>query len=220
MANNDRGTWVDQTSERLPTIDDITQDVEFGDYDGDGDQDILVSNETSNSILENDGHGNFTDVSEAVFPAGMADETREGDFGDVDGDGDLDIYFANVRFFQNKPAVQRLLIKEGDRYIDRSTAQLDLGNDAGSVDGDFFDIDHDGDLDLISGHGTLVGTSHGLTIALNDGDGNFKDHTDDFIDKRIANLVIDVEVADFNGDGKEDLYLCCFRSGDILFLGR
>ena len=40
------------------------------------------------------------------------------------------------------------------------------------------------------------------------------------ISKRIASLVIDVETADFNGDGIMDLYLSCFRSADHLLLGK
>jgi len=217
---NDHGTWTDQTNERLPAAIDITQDVEFGDYDNDGDLDLLVSNELDNKLLQNDGHGFFTDVSEDVFQEGIGEETREGDFGDVDGDGDLDIYFANVRFFQNSPPNQRLLIYEEGRYVDRSSDQLQLGNTAGSVDADFCDIDNDGDLDLVSGNGTLLGTSHGFTIALNDGKGNFIDHTKDMIDEKIPNLVIDVEVADFNGDGIADVYLCCFRASDRLLIGK
>ncbi len=217
---NNQGTWIDQTAQRLPQADDITQDVEFGDYDNDGDLDILVANELENKLLQNDGHGIFKDVSEKVFNGGISEETREGDFGDVDGDGDLDIYFANVRFFQSQPPTQRLLINEDGTFVDRSEEQLQLGNTAGSVDGDFYDLDNDGDLDLLSGNGTLLGTAHGFTIALNDGRGNFIDHTLELIEKKVPSLVIDVEVADFNGDGIADVFLSCFREGDRLLFGK
>ena len=88
------------------------------------------------------------------------------------------------------------------------------------MDGDLIDIDQDGDLDLISGNGTLRGTNHGLTIALNNGSGKMVDQSDSMIGERISSLVIDVEVADFNGDGIMDIYLCCFRSPDHILIGK
>ena len=217
---NHGGKWIDQTLERLPVSEDITQDVELGDYDNDGDLDLLVANEHSNKLLSNDGDGVFTDISDQVFSAGINEETREADFGDVDGDGDLDIYFANVRFFQQAPALQRLLINEDGSFIDQSNTLLQLGYTDGTVDGDLIDIDQDGDLDLISGNGTLRGTNHGLTIALNNGSGKMVDQSDSMIGERISSLVIDVEVADFNGDGIMDIYLCCFRSPDHILIGK
>ncbi|MFC1853610.1 FG-GAP-like repeat-containing protein [candidate division CSSED10-310 bacterium] len=73
------------------------ENVKLGDLDNDGDLDVVLSNgwETSdnmpNRVMLNDGAGNFTDTGLAlgeVLTPGLA-------LGDVDGDGDLDVFFAN-----------------------------------------------------------------------------------------------------------------------------
>jgi hypothetical protein len=71
----------------------------------------------------------------------------------------------------------------------------------------------DGDLDLI------MGGFGGLRIMENDGAGNFKDVTASILETEINSIIIDVEVADFDQDGKKDLYLSVFRGSDIYLKG-
>ena len=90
--------FVEETS-RLPP--DTTEpgtsstDVDLVDVDADGDLDLFVAEGTdsaavrANRLLLNDGTGHFTDVSATHLPPGLANSTKA-DFGDVDGDGDLD----------------------------------------------------------------------------------------------------------------------------------
>ncbi|WP_298753977.1 VCBS repeat-containing protein [uncultured Psychroserpens sp.] len=211
---NEKGTLVDETETRLPAISDVTQDLEVGDYDNDGDLDILVGNEDDNRLLINDGKGYFKDITHQVFSSGISEETREADFADVDNDGDLDIYFANVKMFTQKEPIQRLLINENGKYIDKSKDLLHFKNTIAAVDADFFDLDNDGDLDL------LLGKMDGFSIGINDGKGNFKEHTEQFIKYPINGLIVDIEVADFNQDNKPDIYLACFGINDKLFLSK
>ena len=65
-----------------------------GDYDGDGDRDLYVTNVGRNVLYRNEGDGTFADVTDA---AGVGDEgwgTSAGFF-DFDNDRDLDLFVVN-----------------------------------------------------------------------------------------------------------------------------
>ncbi|MFV0468844.1 MAG: T9SS type A sorting domain-containing protein [Dysgonomonas sp.] len=68
-----------------------------GDIDNDGDSDVIISGDApgnieNGAILINDGTGSFTaQTGSRVITAGRGGNIR---FGDIDGDGDLDVIFA------------------------------------------------------------------------------------------------------------------------------
>src|SRR5439155_11884710 len=69
----------------------------FADVDGDGDLDLLVNSVGGGTrCFLNDGKGRF---SEVTAEAGLASHTGSMSIalGDIDGDGDLDLYVANYR---------------------------------------------------------------------------------------------------------------------------
>ncbi|MCH8149449.1 MAG: CRTAC1 family protein [Planctomycetes bacterium] len=73
----------------------LTESVCWGDYDNDGDPDLYLTNQNvANSLFKNEGGGVFTDVTSeagvgnALWGVGCA-------FGDLDNDGDLDLYVVN-----------------------------------------------------------------------------------------------------------------------------
>ena len=65
--------------------------VATGDYDGDGDADVYLTNLGGNVLLRNDGGGRFTDVTAAAGVAGSGWSTSAA-FVDVDADGWLDLF--------------------------------------------------------------------------------------------------------------------------------
>jgi len=80
-----------EISTALPDI--CFSNVAWGDYDSDGDLDILMTGETDSSyvsrVYRNDGSNVFTDIE-----AGLLGLTRGKDaarWGDYDNDGDLDV---------------------------------------------------------------------------------------------------------------------------------
>ncbi len=217
---NSGGQFTDETDSRLPLRDDITQDLELGDVDGDGDLDLLVGNEDANRLLLNNGSGVFSDAPEGALPYRAApEETREADFGDIDGDGDLDILFANVRAFVSTASPKnRLLINDGSGRFQDVTEDALPDYEDNSFDGDFFDLDGDGDLDIITSNsnGPSFRELSPYRVYLNDGKGLFTDAPSGFLPEGIAGSGFDTEQADFNGDGKPDLFFASRGTPDQL----
>ncbi len=94
-----------------PTFMPLSWGLQFFDADLDGDLDLFIANghtydvaaqinpresfEQLNSVYLNDGQGRFSDVSQAAGPGlSVKKSCRGAAFGDVDGDGDEDIYVA------------------------------------------------------------------------------------------------------------------------------
>ncbi len=225
LINDGAGFFTDATAQRLPPLDDVTQDIELGDADGDGDQDLLVGNEGANRLLLNTGSGFFRNASAERIPLTSApEETREADFGDVDGDGDLDILFANVRLFVSGAVRQnRLLINDGQGYFSDETAQRLPVDDDQSMDGDFVDMDADGDLDMITANLDSVSrlsANARYRVYTNDGQGVFIEDTDRFFSSEVVGNGLDIEAADVNGDGRWDVYLASRGGTDRLLLNQ
>jgi hypothetical protein len=68
----------------------LTESLAWGDYDGDGDEDLYLTVDGPNRLFRNEGGGRFTDVTEeaGVGNSGFGVGTA---FGDLDNDGDLDL---------------------------------------------------------------------------------------------------------------------------------
>jgi len=135
--------------------------VTAADFDGDGDEDIFITNLTGepNSLFQNDGAGSFEDVTN-TYGLGQASFPFTG-FGtlwfDYDNDGLLDLFVANgeVRVIDSQrgtpfPFRQRsqLFHHEGKTYREVASGgvfdQLHVNRGAA-----FGDIDNDGDIDIV-----------------------------------------------------------------------
>lgn len=221
LINDGSANFTDESIARMGAAEDVTQDIELGDVDGDGDLDMLIGNEDRNRLLINRGGGFFDDESSARLVFRTEDEeTREADFGDVDGDGDLDILFANVEaFVQGALRQNRLLLNDGQGKFTDATSQLPMDEDR-SLDGDFIDLDGDGDLDIITSNinGDGFGGATPYRVYINDGTGNFSDQTSQILPPNALGRGLDAEFEDFNSDGKKDLFLCSRGSVDLLLL--
>ncbi|MFQ6015500.1 MAG: FG-GAP-like repeat-containing protein [Anaerolineae bacterium] len=190
--NNGDGTFSDVTAQAGLSHEGAGHDAAVGDYDNDGDPDLLLVNLDSPGILyRNNGDGTFNDVtagSGLTLPSGTAAA-----FGDYDNDGDLDLFALPER-----PAL--LFRNNGDGTFSDVTVQAEVGDVAG-FDVAWTDLDNDGFLDLV------LGRPDGENVfLLNNGDGTFSD-VSATAGIRDAQPGFGVAPADFDGDGDLDLYL-------------
>ncbi len=173
--------------------------IAFSDADNDGDQDVLITGETSTfsqvaNLFLNDGFGVFSLSTSAVFDGVHSGKV---DFADMNGDGNLDILFSGRAGF----AVTNYYIGDGLGSYSEVTKSLleEVSNSAHK----FEDIDGDGDEDIL-----LTGMkASGLIISKlynNDGFGVFNEITTDTISDVYWG---DVAFEDVDGDGDQDLLI-------------
>lgn len=202
LMNDGEGHFIDETEKRIPREAAVAQDAEFIDVDGDKDLDLVLGLEGGHALWINDGRGVFTDESRRRLPTPGYVEARKVAAADIDADGDLDLYFAHVAW-QGRNGQDRLYINNGrGRFRDETAARLGEESET-TLDAKFADLDADDDLDLV------LGNSGSIRIYTNDGKGHFADVTTGAlgIEQDIPGTSITIELADFNGDGRPDIFV-------------
>ncbi len=115
--------------------------VVFADIDNDGDLDLFITKRKApNQLFINDSKGYFTDKTNEYFNIDTM-LSYGASFADIDNDGYLDLYLANVgenKFYKND---------NGKKFID-ITNEFDYTLNGYSTGTAVGDIDNDGDVDL------------------------------------------------------------------------
>jgi tetratricopeptide (TPR) repeat protein len=120
-------------------------------------------------------------------------------WGDVDGDGDLDLFVTGCDTFSS------LYRNDGGRYSE-ITREAGLFNVSSGFSATLVDVDNDGDLDLYVGRNGWAGPGPN-SLYLNDGKANFTDVTaTSGVECPVATFVH--SWADFDRDGRIDLFCC------------
>ena len=202
LINDGAGRFTDETETRIPREGATAQDAEFFDADGDGDVDLVLGLEGGHALWINTGTGVFIDESRERLPVPGNIEARKVTPQDVDGDGDLDLYFAHVSW-QGRDAQDRLFINDGKGVFADETADRLGPEDGLTLDAKFADLDGDGDPDLVLGNGGSI------QIYTNDGSGRFANVTQAALGDggNVSGTSITIELADFNGDTRPDIFV-------------
>ncbi len=190
----------------------------WGDYDGDGDPDLFLTNrpvwqtgaDAENHLFSNDGTDGlggwlFPDVSDPDMLDGQYSQGAA--WGDYDGDGDLDLYQANMSVGAAAP--NRLYRNDGGGEFTDVAPLFGVDEDGSGRTVSWVDYDGDGDLDLYLCND---GPNH---LWRNDGEDPFAPGVWIFTDvaptdgSGVGNDLYTMSCAwaDFDGDGDQDVYL-------------
>jgi len=144
FVNNGDNTFTENAAEYGIDIGWQTWTASFGDIDNDGDLDLLITNHDFQSqIFENDGAGYYTDItSQTNFTLNIT--PIQSVMEDFDNDGWIDIFVTGNgggRLFKNN----------GNKTFSLVTGLFSPSNILTFAIGD---LNHDGKVDIYTGHGT------------------------------------------------------------------
>ncbi len=226
--NNGDGTFTDVTEKSGAGGGGYGQGVAVGDYDGDGFQDLYVTQYGRSILYHNNGDGTFTDVTEK---AGVAAPgwTSSAAWFDYDNDGRLDLFvcrFVDFDKSKNKfcgnretgaryyciprvydPAPSWLFHNNGDGTFTDVSKDSDIGKSLGKAWGVVAtDINNDGWMDLFVANDTTANF-----LFVNRGKGMFEEialqaDVGYSADGR-ARSGMGVDSADYDQDGWMDLFV-------------
>jgi Zn-dependent metalloprotease len=173
---------------------------DWGDYDNDGDLDLLISgfdpSYAKYTLIYNNNNGNFTDINAGLIPL-VQGKTA---WVDYDNDGDLDCFVSGgtIGGYHSK-------LYRNDKGIFTEINTVIQGTLSGPTCAAFGDYDNDGDMDLmITGY---TGSSHIAKIYQNL-NGVFTD-----INAGLDNNYATVSWGDYDNDGDLDILTSGYNTG-------
>ncbi len=188
----------------------------WGDFDGDGRDDLLVCSERGPfTLFRNLGSGKFTDVARKV---GLTDSVGLGCYGanfvDYDNDGFQDVLLTGNGWGGDN----RLFLfhsEHGERFKD-VTRKAGLGGQMNAFGSSWADYDNDGYLDVAVATGLVHAGGERILLYHNLGNGRFSEvGVKAGLTKRARWM--NVTWGDYDGDGRQDLFAVSFDSQCALY---
>ncbi len=229
--NNHDGTFTDVTDKAGVAAGQMGQ---FGmgaaaaDFDGDGWQDLYVTNYGKNILYHNNGNGTFTDITDKAG-VGAAGWSTCATWFDYDNDGKLDLFVSSFVAYSKatnifcgdnrlgrryyciprvfKPMPGKLFHNQGDGTFADVSKESGIANSLGKEFGAVAtDINNDGLMDLFVANDTVANF-----LFLNKGNGKFEEvglpAGVAYSDSGSPRSGMGVDAADFDGDGWQDLFV-------------
>jgi Tol biopolymer transport system component len=176
----------------------------WGDFDNDGNLDVFVVHRDGldDELYRNLGDGTFRRDANCVA-AGRGGDGRTCAVGDVESDGDLDLYVGNFRDGASK-ATNFFYLNRGDGTFDAITEGVLVSEPQATYGASFADADEDGDLDLFLSN---ISRSDHNALYLNNGEGRFAKVTDDIVVTAASRPSKGHAWGDYDNDGDLDLFI-------------
>ncbi|MDG2275018.1 MAG: FG-GAP-like repeat-containing protein [Flavobacteriaceae bacterium] len=203
-----------------------TKQVIWIDYDNDGDKDLFVTAiEGINQFYRNDGDMSFTNISSTICFFQTDLFTYGASFGDIDNDGDLDVFISNRT---NTEENQRNYLYRNDEgiYIDiTQSSGIPIQDEDGNENSQlsfctiFFDYNKDGFQDIYLANDKIDNINR---LYKNLGNGTFEDVSVSS-GSGIAVNAMTTTLGDYNNDGWFDIYITNTQSsqagnGNVLLM--
>lgn len=194
----------------------LTEAAVVADFDGDGHPDLLAARARGDLVLyTGDAQGRFLGAARATAFDEPLLAPSVLTAGDIDGDGDLDVWLAQYKpayaegqmpspfYDANDGYPAYLLLNDGDANFTPATLEAGLGAKRfrRTYAGSFVDLDSDADLDLL-----VVSDYAGVDLYHNDGTGRFTDANHTFLaDRHLFGM--SAAFADYDLDGRLDFFV-------------
>lgn len=171
------------------------QGIAVGDYNNDGFDDFYVCADVGrNRLFRNNGDGSFTEEAEELGLA-IAAKSKSAIWGDINNDGYLDLYLANLA------SNDQLFLNQGDGTFQDITAQAGIQNWENSSSVNMADVDNDGYLDIY-----ISNLAAENILYLNGQDLTFQNYTQQSGATDTGSSMGSI-FFDYDKDGDQDLFL-------------